>query len=184
MNGCPDTDGDGITDKSDKCPKVKGPKENNGCPWPDTDGDGVLDKDDRCPDVKGPASNRGCPEAVVDDAVMKKLNDYAKVILFNVNKSSFQAQTIPVLQSIAAILKEYPSANFSIEGHTDSDGKDAANMKLSQERAAAVVGYLVENGIVSSRLASVGFGEAKPIASNKTKAGKANNRRVEVKLIK
>ena len=184
MNGCPDTDGDGITDKSDKCPKVKGPKENNGCPWPDTDGDGVLDKDDRCPDVKGPASNRGCPEAVVDDAVMKKLNDYAKVILFNVNKSSFQAQTIPVLQSIAAILKEYPSANFSIEGHTDSDGKDAANLKLSQERSAAVVGYLVENGIVSSRLASVGFGEAKPIASNKTKAGKANNRRVEVKLIK
>jgi outer membrane protein OmpA-like peptidoglycan-associated protein len=184
MNGCPDTDGDGTTDKADKCPNVKGPKENNGCPWPDTDGDGTLDKDDKCPDVKGPASNRGCPEAVVDDAVMKKLNDYAKVILFNSGKFSFQAQTMPVLQSIAAILKEYPSANFSIEGHTDSDGRDASNMVLSKERAAAVVGYLVDNGISSGRLVSKGFGEAKPISSNKTKAGKANNRRVEVKLVK
>jgi len=184
MNGCPDTDGDGTTDKSDKCPKVKGPKENNGCPWPDTDGDGTLDKDDKCPEVKGPASNKGCPEAVDDDAVMKKLNDYAKVILFNSGKFSFQAQTMPVLQSIAAILKEYPSANFSIQGHTDSDGRDASNIVLSKERAAAVVGYIVENGISSSRLVSTGFGESKPISSNKTKAGKANNRRVEVKLVK
>ena len=184
LGGCPDADGDGITDKKDNCPDVKGPKENNGCPWPDRDGDTVLDKDDKCPNEKGTVANFGCPEQVVDDSVMKRLNDYAKTILFDTSKSSFQAQTMPVLQAMTAILKEYPAANFSIEGHTDSDGKDVANMKLSENRAAAVVKYLVENGIAASRLSSKGFGESMPIDSNKTKAGKANNRRVEVKLVK
>ncbi len=182
LNGCPDADGDGVADKSDKCPQVKGPKENGGCPWPDTDGDGVLDKDDKCVDVKGTVANNGCPE--ITEEQVNRLNAYAKTILFNSGKSTFQQQTYPVLQSIAAILKEYPSANFSIEGHTDSDGKDAANQKLSEDRAAAVKNYLIENGIAASRLTSAGFGESKPIDTNKTKAGKANNRRVEVKLVK
>ncbi len=182
FNGCPDTDGDGIADKSDKCPDVKGPKDNNGCPWPDKDGDGVLDKDDKCPDVKGTVANKGCPE--VSDEAIKKLNDYAKTILFDTNKATFKEQTYPVLQAIAAILKEYPSAKFSIEGHTDSDGKDAANQTLSENRAGAVKSYLIEQGIAASRLSSVGYGESKPIDVNTTKAGKANNRRVEVKLAK
>lgn len=182
FNGCPDTDGDGVQDKEDKCPDVKGPKENGGCPWPDRDGDGVLDKDDRCPDVKGTVANNGCPE--VTEEAIKKLNDYAKTILFDSGKASFQQQTYPVLQAIVAILKEYPNSNFSIEGHTDSDGKDAANQVLSENRAAAVKNYLIENGISSSRLSSIGYGESKPIDTNKTKAGKANNRRVEVKLVK
>jgi OmpA-OmpF porin, OOP family len=184
MAGCPDGDGDGVTDASDKCPTVKGPSANAGCPWPDTDGDSVLDKDDKCPAVKGTVANFGCPEQVVDDSVMKRLNDYAKTILFDTSKSTFQAQTMPVLQAMTAILKEYPAANFSIEGHTDSDGKDAANMTLSQNRAAAVVKYLSDNGIAAGRLTSKGFGETMPIDNNKTKAGKANNRRVEVKLVK
>lgn len=182
MKGCPDADGDGVADKDDNCPAVKGAKDNAGCPWPDTDGDSVIDKDDKCPTVAGTVANNGCPE-VSDDAI-KKLNDYAKTILFNSGKSSFQKQTMPVLQAITAILKEYPTAKFSIEGHTDSDGKDASNLKLSQDRAAAVKNYLVENGIDASRLTSEGFGEAKPIDSNKTAKGKANNRRVEVKLVK
>lgn len=182
FGGCPDTDGDGTQDKNDKCPEVKGPKENGGCPWPDSDKDNVLDKDDKCPEVAGTVANNGCPE--VSEEVVKKLNDYAKTILFDTAKASFQKQTFPVLQSIAAILKEYPSANFSIEGHTDSDGKDTTNQKLSEDRAAAVKNYLIENGIATSRLSSVGYGETKPIDSNKTKAGKANNRRVEVKLVK
>jgi outer membrane protein OmpA-like peptidoglycan-associated protein len=179
MKGCPDTDGDGIADNVDKCPEVKGPKENGGCPWPDTDGDGVFDKDDKCPTVKGTVANNGCPE--VSEETMKKLNEYAKTILFDSGKSSFQKQTYPVLQAITAILKEYPNSNFSLEGHTDSDGKEATNQILSEERAAAVKNYLVENGINASRLSSKGFGETMPIDTNKTKAGKANNRRVEVK---
>ena len=182
LNGCPDADGDGIADKDDKCPSVKGPKENGGCPWPDRDGDKVLDKDDKCPDVAGTVANKGCPE--VSDEVVKRLNDYAKTILFDSGKASFQQQTYPVLEAITAILKEYPNSKFSIEGHTDSDGSDASNQTLSENRAAAVKDYLIEKGIASSRLSSVGFGEKSPIDSNKTKAGKANNRRTEVKLVK
>lgn len=182
LNGCPDTDGDGIADKDDKCPDVKGPRENAGCPWPDRDGDKVLDKDDKCPDVAGTVANNGCPE--VSDEVIKRLNDYAKTILFDSGKASFKQQTYPVLQAMVAILKEYPNSRFSIEGHTDSDGTDAYNQKLSEDRAAAVKNYLIESGIASDRLSSIGFGESKPIDTNKTKAGKANNRRTEVKLVK
>ena len=182
FNGCPDRDGDGVPDKDDKCPDVKGPKENGGCPWPDTDGDGVLDKDDKCPNEKGTVANNGCPE--LSENVKNALNDYAKTILFKSGKAEFQDRTMPVLQNIAGILKEYPSSKFSIEGHTDSDGNDASNQKLSEERAAAVKNYLIENGIAADRLSSTGYGESKPIDSNKTAAGKANNRRVEVKLVK
>ena len=182
LGGCPDTDGDGVADKNDKCPSVKGDKANGGCPWPDTDGDKVLDKDDKCPTVAGTVANNGCPE--VSEDTMKKLNDYAKTILFDSGKASFQKQTLTVLQAMVAILKEYPSAKFALEGHTDSDGKDAMNLQLSKDRAAAVKSFLIENGIAADRLSSEGFGEAKPVASNKTKAGKAQNRRVEVKLVK
>ena len=182
LKGCPDTDGDGITDLSDKCPNLKGPKENAGCPWADTDGDTVLDKDDKCPTVKGTLANNGCPE--VSEEAVNKLNEYAKTILFNSGKASFQKQTLPVLVSITSILKEYPTAKFSLEGHTDSTGKPATNLVLSKERAAAVKNYLVENGIAADRLTSEGYGDTKPIESNKTAKGKAANRRVEVKLVK
>lgn len=182
LQGCPDADGDGLADNKDKCPTVAGPRENGGCPWPDTDGDSVLDKDDKCPDVKGTVANNGCPE--VSEDVMKKLNDYAKTILFDTNKATFQQRTYPVLEAMVAILKEYPGSNFSIEGHTDGDGKDTVNQTLSENRAAAVKSYLTEKGIDAARLTSVGYGESKPVASNKTKAGKALNRRVEVKLVR
>ena len=178
LGGCPYADGDGVTDKADKCPTVKGPKDNAGCPWPDTDGDSILDKDDKCPDVKGTAANNGCPE--VTETAIKSLNEYAKTILFESGKASFQKQTFAVLQSITAILKEYPTAKFSIEGHTDDSGSVAFNQTLSENRASAVKNYLVENGIAADRLTSAGYGKSRPI--DKTKGGKANNRRVEVKL--
>ncbi|MBP4140935.1 OmpA family protein [Flavobacterium sp. P4023] len=182
LKGCPDADGDGVADKDDKCPTVAGPRENAGCPWPDTDGDGVLDKDDKCPTVRGTVANQGCPE--VSEEVMKTLNNYGKVILFDSGKSTFQKGTYTVLQSITSILKEYPYSKFMIEGHTDSDGSNELNQALSENRAAAVKNYLIENGIETDRLRSTGFGETKPIASNKTAKGKAENRRVEISLIK
>ena len=182
FNGCPDTDGDGIADKDDKCPDVAGPAENGGCPWPDTDGDGVLDKDDLCPEVAGPASNKGCPEP--DENEQKQLNQYAKTILFDTGKATIKFQSAEVLNQILNVLKKYPNSRFRIEGHTDSIGKKAKNMILSQNRADAVKVYLIQGGIDASRLESQGFGPEKPIASNKNKKGRALNRRVEINLIK
>ena len=182
FNGCPDTDGDGIPDKDDKCPDVAGPAENGGCPWPDTDGDGVLDKDDLCPEVAGPASNKGCPEPTTDD--QKKLNQYAKTILFDTGKATIKFESAEILNQIINVLKKYPNSRFRIEGHTDSTGKKQKNIELSQNRADAVKIYLIQAGIASNRLESQGFGPEKPIASNKNKKGRALNRRVEINLIK
>jgi len=182
FNGCPDTDGDGIPDKDDKCPDVAGPAENGGCPWPDTDGDGVLDKDDLCPEVAGPASNKGCPEP--DENERKKLNQYAKTILFDTGKSTIKFESAEVLNQIINVLKKYPNSRFRIEGHTDSTGKKAKNMILSQNRADAVKVYLIQGGIDAGRLESQGFGPDRPIASNKNKKGRELNRRVEINLIK
>ncbi|WP_134338191.1 OmpA family protein [Flavobacterium psychrophilum] len=182
LNGCPDTDGDGVADMKDKCPKVAGPRDNGGCPWPDTDGDSVLDKDDKCPTVKGTVANNGCPE--VSEEAIKKLNDYAKTILFDNAKFTFQKQTLPILDAMVAILNEFPTSKFSIEGNTDNSGKKATNQTLSENRAKAVADFLISKGISSDRLTSIGYGDSMPIASNKTKAGKAQNRRVEVKVVK
>ena len=182
FNGCPDTDGDGIADKDDKCPDVAGPAENGGCPWPDTDGDGVLDKDDQCPNEAGPASNNGCPEPNDDD--QKRLNQYAKTILFDTGKASIKFESAEVLNQIINVLKKFPKSRFRIEGYTDSTGKRQKNIELSQNRADAVKIYLIQGGIASDRLESKGYGPEKPIASNKNKKGRALNRRVEINLIK
>ena len=182
FNGCPDTDGDGVPDKDDKCPDVAGPAENGGCPWPDTDGDGVLDKDDQCVNEAGPASNNGCPEPNDDD--QKRLNQYAKTILFDNGKATIKFESAEILNQIINVLKKYPNSRFRIEGHTDSVGKKQKNIELSQNRADAVKIYLIQGGIASDRLESKGYGPDKPIASNKNKKGRALNRRVEINLIK
>ena len=182
FNGCPDTDNDGIADKDDKCPDVAGPAENGGCPWPDTDGDGVLDKDDLCPNEAGPASNNGCPEPNDDD--QKRLNQYAKTILFDTGKATIKFESAEVLNQIINVLKKFPKSRFRIEGYTDSVGKKQKNIELSQNRADAVKIYLIQGGIDQSRLESKGYGPERPIASNKNKKGRELNRRVEINLIK
>ena len=182
MNGCPDADGDGVADKDDACPSEAGPAENKGCPWPDTDGDGVLDKDDACPEVAGTVANQGCPE--VTEEVQKQLNDYARTILFDTGKSSIKAESTSVMVDIIQILNEYPTAKFTVEGHTDSVGSAKLNQKLSDSRANSVRDFLIEKGIGADRLTAIGYGEDKPIATNNTKAGRAQNRRVEINLVK
>ncbi|WP_044400976.1 OmpA family protein [Lacinutrix sp. Hel_I_90] len=185
LNGCPDADGDGVADKNDTCPNEPGPAANNGCPWPDTDGDGVLDKDDQCVDVVGTVANNGCPEIVQPtQEVIDQLNEYARTILFDSGKSTFQKQSYEVLQNITAILKEYPDSNFTLEGHTDSVGSKSSNQLLSERRANAVRDYLIANGINSDRLTAYGFGEEYPVDSNATSSGRKNNRRTEIKLKK
>ena len=182
LNGCPDADSDGVADNADDCPNEKGPSANKGCPWPDTDGDGILDKDDQCPNEAGTVANNGCPEVKPTVEVMKTLNSYAEDILFDTGKASFKKETDKVLQAMVAIFKEYPKADFSIEGHTDSVGSKSTNQALSERRANAVRNYLIANGISGDRLTATGFGEDYPKATNKTRAGRKENRRVEVKL--
>ena len=175
-------DGDGLADKDDKCPTVAGPKENNGCPWPDTDGDGIADKDDKCPTVKGTAANNGCPEVTAE--VIKELNNFSKAILFNSGKATIRPESNLKLEEIVKVMNNFSTANFVLEGYTDSTGSVVKNLQLSKDRAAAVKEYLVANGINADRLSSEGYGIEKPIASNKTEAGRAQNRRVEILLAK
>jgi outer membrane protein OmpA-like peptidoglycan-associated protein len=182
LAGCPDADGDGVADKDDECPNEAGPAENKGCPWPDKDGDSVLDKDDKCPDVAGTVANMGCPE--VTEEVQKQLNDYARTILFDTGKSSIKAESTSVMVDIITILKEYPTAKFSVDGHTDSQGGAKTNQALSEARALSVKDFLVDKGIDEFRLSATGYGEDKPIATNNTRAGRAQNRRVEINLVK
>jgi outer membrane protein OmpA-like peptidoglycan-associated protein len=182
FNGCPDTDKDGIADKEDNCPTVNGPKENAGCPWSDTDGDSVLDKDDQCLNVKGTIANNGCPE--ISPESIKKMNENFKSILFSKGAPDLKKDSYPLLNAIVAVLKEFPTAKFRLEGHADSEGSVSPNIKLSQDRADSVRNFLIENGVAADRLTAVGFGESKPIDTNDTEKGKARNRRVEVKLVK
>jgi OOP family OmpA-OmpF porin len=179
--GCPDTDGDGVVDKNDTCPTQAGPVANEGCPWPDTDGDSILDKDDKCPKVAGIASEGGCPEVISNEAKMG-MNAFAEAIQFNLESASFQRGVTKDLDGMLAIINEFPEANFAIRGYTDTTGSITGNLKLSTSRANAVKEYLVDNGIEAARLTAAGFGQDSPIASNKTRAGRVQNRRVEVKV--
>ena len=104
-------------------------------------------------------------------------------ITFSVNSSNIRSDFNDVLQSVSAILKKFNKTNISIAGHTDSSGSDSYNMMLSRERAQSVSNVLSASGVTAQRLSTRGFGESQPIADNRTAAGKAANRRVELKLI-
>lgn len=185
LMGCPDADGDGVADGDDECPNEAGPASRQGCPVKDRDNDGVEDAMDKCPDVAGIAELEGCPRPVAPPTeVQAQLNEYAKTILFDTAKASIQKQSEQTLADITAILNKYPQAKFSIDGHTDSVGSKSSNQRLSEARALSVKDYLVKNGIDEFRLSSKGYGESNPVASNATRAGKAQNRRVEINLVK
>ena len=179
--GCPDSDGDGVVDKDDKCVSQAGPAANAGCPWPDTDGDSILDKDDKCPNEAGVASEGGCPEIISNEAQMG-MNSFAKAILFHTEKATFKAGVTKELDGMLAIMNKFPLAEFAVKGYTDTTGSVSGNLKLSDKRANAVKNYLVENGIDASRLTAKGYGQDSPIDTNDTRAGRTNNRRVEVKV--
>ncbi|MEC5172388.1 OmpA family protein [Chryseobacterium nepalense] len=210
FQGCPDTDGDGVPDKDDQCPDVAGPVENNGCPWPDTDGDGVIDKDDACPTVAGPAENNGCPWPDTDgDGILDKddacptvpgLPEYngcpkpKKVtaeevekefrnVYFDFNKATIKAESTPALDRAAAIIVK-DGGNYLLEGQTDAKGSEAYNLKLSRERAAAVVAALDARGVDANALKSVGVGKAKAtVPATASDAERQVDRKVVVRAI-
>jgi outer membrane protein OmpA-like peptidoglycan-associated protein len=102
-------------------------------------------------------------------------------ILFDTGKATIKAESAAALEPVAELLKNDPSLKVEIQGHTDNVGQTAANLKLSQDRAAAVKTYLVQTaGVAPARLTSAGFGDTKPVAPNTTDEGRAQNRRVEL----
>lgn len=181
-HGCPipDTDGDGINDEEDKCPTVAGVARYQGCPVPDTDGDGVNDEEDKCPNEVGPASNFGCP--VINVEVVEKVNKAAQNIFFATGSSKLLAKSFKSLKEVVQILKDNPSYKIDVDGYTDNTGNEDKNQVLSEKRAGAVKAYVIGNGIDESRITATGHGIDNPVADNKTAAGRAKNRRVEMKL--
>jgi OOP family OmpA-OmpF porin len=129
----------------------------------------------------GIASNKGCPEVSVKD--IAKLEELFKTVYFDTAKDTFKAETISKLDEAAEIMNKYPTAKFAISGHTDSIGNYESNMELSEKRANAVKNYLVSKGVSSNNLTAEGFGETQPVESNMYKAGRAANRRVDIKLV-
>lgn len=180
-NGCTlDKDGDGIADYLDKCPdtpiEARGTIDEHGCPR-DTDGDGIVDYQDNCPKIPGVASNKGCPEIKKEvKALFKKA---LQGIQFETAKFIIKPISFKILDQVAKVLIENPTYLVEVQGHTDNAGKPEANMILSDNRANAVKQYLINKGVAAERMTSHGYGQTMPVASNKTKAGMALNRRVE-----
>ena len=137
-------------------------------PPADTDGDGVPDNMDRCPNT--PAGDKvdavGCGLSV------------ALQVNFDTNSANIKADSYGELDRFVEFLKAVPSAHGELEGHTDSVGSDAYNLRLSQQRAESVKAYAVNKGINAGRLNAKGYGETQPVADNKTADGRAQNRRV------
>jgi OmpA-OmpF porin, OOP family len=182
-HGCPipDTDGDGINDDEDQCPTVAGVAKYHGCPIPDTDGDGINDEEDRCPTIPGVKENQGCP--LVREEILRRVIYDAKNIFFATGSFKLLPKSYRPLNEVAKILKEDANLKLDISGYTDNQGKPEKNQALSEKRANAVMTYLKEKGAVQDgRLTAAGYGETHPIATNKTAKGRAQNRRVELKL--
>ena len=177
--GCPlDTDGDGVADYLDKCPNTpSGVKiDSDGCPL-DTDGDGVADYLDKCPDTpkNNKVDNNGC--SILEPIIIGTVANFT-FDSFNLLKDSY-----PKLNKLANSMKEQTQYIAIVEGYTDAYGQADYNMILSKRRVESVINYLVSKGVDRDRFRIQAYGETNPVASNKTKDGRASNRRVVVKLM-
>lgn len=188
-DGCPpDSDGDGVFDYKDRCPDTpKGiPVNIFGCPA-DSDGDGVTDDRDRCPNTKAgvPVDAYGCPLPVASKSatVTESGTWIYKGIQFTTGKWNLTEDSHAVLNEIVQTIQASPGFKLEIQGHTDSMGSEALNYRLSENRAKAVMDYLLRKGVSPAQLTYKGYGPSMPIASNDTAAGRSENRRVEFKPI-
>ena len=178
-NGCPDTDGDGVGDHEDPCRDLVGPVETMGCP--DRDSDGVADLNDTCPDEPKPASepaesSDGCPKEVYvgTDGI-----EFNQKVAFGTGQATIKSESFVLLSAVAELITAHPEVgHIEIQGHTDNVGGAGNNLALSQKRADAVMKYLLGKGVDADRLTAKGYGQTKPVDSNRSSKGRANNRRV------
>ena len=175
--GCAmDSDGDGVTDDKDRCPDtVRGAKvDAYGCEM-DGDSDGVVDRLDECPDSPQGAQVdvRGCE--IKEEIALRGVN-------FESNSDRLLPGATTRLDQAAATLLKNPTIKVEVAGHTDSDGAAEYNESLSARRAKTVQDYLAANGVADDRMTVRGYGEAEPVAPNNTAAGKAENRRVVLRI--
>jgi outer membrane protein OmpA-like peptidoglycan-associated protein len=187
QDGCPDpdNDGDGLADRVDQCPSdaedKDGFEDDDGCPDCDDDGDGVLECPealDKCPGEKGEPPD-GCAPKYTMIVVTENKIELKQTIYFDTRKATIKKVSFALLDEVAQAMTDRPTMEVSIEGHTDSQGSDKFNLKLSRDRAASVKKYLVKKGVDAARMVTQGYGETVPIADNRTAAGRAENRRVE-----
>ncbi len=189
--GCPvDSDRDGVCDGVDQCANTPtGARvDEKGCPM-DSDGDGVPDGIDICPNT--PAGARvdkdGCPIEITrrEMEMLEKGAITARDIYFDTGKSTIKPESEATLRELCAIFQQWPTLQIEVGGHTDSQGSNAFNQTLSEERAAAVGEWARANcpNLNSANFSSKGYGETKPVAKNSTAAGRAQNRRVEFKVL-
>jgi outer membrane protein OmpA-like peptidoglycan-associated protein len=178
-----DRDHDGIPDRDDQCPNEPGPAP-TGCP-PDEDEDEIPDEEDKCPTEpetkNGFDDDDGCPDVVPSE--FADLAGILKGINFDSDKDVIKKESKPILDRAVEVLKMYPQVRVEISGHTDSNGGYEHNVDLSQRRSESVKQYLVDNGIDASRIETRGAGPNEPIDTNDTPAGRAENRRIEVKIL-
>jgi OmpA-OmpF porin, OOP family len=184
-DGCPETDNDddGVVDAADRCPNdaedPDGFQSEDGCPDPDNDTDTIADVQDDCPNELGPVDNQGCPRRYVGVVVASDRIRITQTIFFDFNRATIQSRSFPLLNTVADVLRDFPTVTVEVQGHTDSRGDDAYNLNLSNERATSVRTYLQGRGVAPERMTSRGYGETRPIESNTSTGGRAANRRVE-----
>lgn len=143
----------------------------------DRDGDGVPDNIDKCPDSPGPASNEGCPVITQEERTVLDLA--MRSIQFETGSATIMPDSYRTLDKISELMLKYKDYNLIINGHTDNVGRPQTNLLLSEQRAKACYNYLVSRGIDSKRMLHSGFGDNRPLTSNKTEEGRLLNRRVE-----
>lgn len=142
----------------------------------DRDGDGIPDAADQCPDTVAGAKVEG------DGCVRKAQVVTLPNIEFAYEKADLTADGRETLGQVVRFMNDQPELSLDVWGHTDWKGAEVYNLKLSQRRAAAVMNFLIEQGIAASRLKSAGFGESRPLADNETEEGRERNRRVELNI--
>ncbi|MBN1575337.1 MAG: OmpA family protein [Chitinispirillaceae bacterium] len=193
QDGCPDMDNDkdGVADSVDKCPKdpedFDSFEDKDGCPDLDNDKDGIPDLKDKCPDEPEVFNNLddkdGCPDSLKKEPDMPK-QQLLRGVNFRSGSPEMTFESYQALEPVLQQLKQYPSVVIEIRGHSDSVGSYNRNMLLSQRRAESVRQYLISKGIESNRIRAAGFGSSSPIADNRTAAGRAQNRRIEIVRVK